>query len=72
MGRRTSVAAIAALVALGLVVPAAAQFGWIFGDQNIDVKDTETWAKIDSDFMMHDDSWTDLKFGVRFEKHDRT
>jgi hypothetical protein len=32
MGRRTSVAAIAALVALGLVVPAAAQFGWIFGD----------------------------------------
>src|SRR5882724_3695959 len=32
MGRRKSVAAIAALVALGLVVPAAAQFGWIFGD----------------------------------------
>jgi iron complex outermembrane recepter protein len=36
------------------------------------VKDTETWAKIDSDFKMHDDSWTDLKFGARFEKHDRT
>jgi iron complex outermembrane receptor protein len=51
-------------------VPVA--FGWIFGDQNIDVKDTETWAKIDSDFKMHDDSWTDLKFGARFEKHDRT
>ena len=32
MGRRTSVAAIATAVALGLVVPAAAQFGWIFGD----------------------------------------
>jgi hypothetical protein len=31
-GRRTSVAAIATAVALGLVVPAAAQFGWIFGD----------------------------------------
>jgi hypothetical protein len=30
MGRRTSVAVIA--VTLGLVVPAAAQFGWIFGD----------------------------------------
>ena len=51
-------------------VPVA--FGWIFGDQNIDVKDTETWAKIDSDFKMHDESWTDLRFGVRFEKHDRT
>jgi iron complex outermembrane receptor protein len=51
-------------------VPVA--FGWIFGDQNIDVRDTETWAKIDSDFKMHDDSWTDLKFGARFEKHDRT
>jgi hypothetical protein len=32
MGRRTSAAAIAIAVALGLVVPAAAQFGWIFGD----------------------------------------
>jgi hypothetical protein len=32
MGRRTTVAAIAAAVAMGLVVPAAAQFGWIFGD----------------------------------------
>jgi iron complex outermembrane receptor protein len=51
-------------------VPVA--FGWIFGDQNIDVKDTELWAKIDSDFKMHDSSWTDLKFGARFEKHDRT
>jgi hypothetical protein len=32
MGRRTSVAVIAAAAALCLVVPAAAQFGWIFGD----------------------------------------
>src|SRR3954452_5219054 len=32
MGRRTSVAAIAIAVALGPVLPAAAQFGWIFGD----------------------------------------
>jgi iron complex outermembrane receptor protein len=47
-------------------------FGWIFGDQNIDVKDRESWAKIDSDYKIHDESWTDLKFGVRFDKHDRT
>ena len=51
-------------------VPVA--FGWIFGDQDIDVKDTEEWAKIDSDFKIDDGSWTDLKFGVRYEKHDRT
>src|SRR5262245_32694043 len=32
MGRRASVATIAAALALGSVIPAAAQFGWIFGD----------------------------------------
>jgi iron complex outermembrane receptor protein len=50
-------------------VPVA--FGWIFGVQAIDVADSESWAKIDSDFKIHDSSWTDLKFGARFEKHDR-
>jgi iron complex outermembrane receptor protein len=50
-------------------VPVA--FGWIFGVQGIDVADAESWAKIDSDFKIHDSSWTDLKFGARFEKHDR-
>ena len=47
-------------------------FGWIFGDQNIDVKDTEEWAKIDGDFKLDNGAWKDLKFGVRYEKHDRT
>jgi iron complex outermembrane recepter protein len=47
-------------------------FGWIFGDQNIDIKDKEGWAKIDGDYKIHDQSWTDLKFGVRYDKHDRT
>jgi iron complex outermembrane recepter protein len=51
-------------------VPVA--FSWIFGDQDVDVKDTEEWAKIDSDFKISDASWTDLKFGVRYQKHDRT
>ena len=51
-------------------VPVA--FGWIFGDQNIDVQDRETWAKIDGDFKVNNDAWTDLKFGARYEKHDRT
>jgi iron complex outermembrane receptor protein len=51
-------------------VPVA--FSWIFGDQDTDVKDTEEWAKIDSDFKVDNAAWTDLKFGVRYEKHDRT
>ncbi len=51
-------------------VPVA--FGWIFGAQNVDVKDKETWAKIDSDFKIDDQSWTDLRFGARYQKHDRT
>ncbi len=51
-------------------VPVA--FGWIFGDQNIDVQDTETWAKIDGAFKIDNNAWKDLKFGVRWEKHDRT
>jgi iron complex outermembrane receptor protein len=51
-------------------VPVA--FSWIFGDQDTDVKDTEEWAKIDGDFKIDNQSWTDLKFGVRYQKHDRT
>ncbi len=51
-------------------VPVA--FGWIFGDQNIDVKDREEWAKIDGAFKVDDGAWQDLKFGVRYERHGRT
>ena len=47
-------------------------FGWIFGAQNIDIKDKEKWAKIDSDFKVDNGAWKDLKFGVRYEAHDRT
>jgi iron complex outermembrane receptor protein len=46
-------------------------FGWIFGAQDIDVKDTEKWAKIDSDYKIDNNAWKDLKFGVRYEEHDR-
>jgi iron complex outermembrane recepter protein len=51
-------------------VPVA--FSWIFGDQNIDVKDREEWAKIDGAFKTDDGAWQDLKFGVRWERHGRT
>jgi iron complex outermembrane receptor protein len=47
-------------------------FGWIFGAQDVDVKDKEKWAKIDSDYKTDNGAWKDLKFGVRYEAHDRT
>src|SRR5208283_996648 len=46
-------------------------FGWIFGAEGIDVQDRETWAKIDSDFKVNNGAWQDLKFGVRYDDHDR-
>jgi len=48
-------------------------FGWIFGAQDVDVKDKETWIKLDGTFQIDDGgAWTDLKFGARHEQHDRT
>ena len=47
-------------------------FGWIFGAQNVDVKDEEDWAKIDSTYAINNDAWTDLKFGVRYQTHERS
>ena len=46
-------------------------FGWIFGAQNVDVKDKEDWAKLDGTYALDNGAWTDLKFGARWEKHDR-
>jgi iron complex outermembrane receptor protein len=47
-------------------------FGWIFGAEDIDVRDTEKWAKIDSDYKIDNGAWKDLQFGVRYQAHDRT
>lgn len=47
-------------------------FGWIFGAADIDIKDTEKWAKLDSKYEIDNNAWKDLKFGVRYEAHDRT
>jgi iron complex outermembrane receptor protein len=51
-------------------VPVA--FGWIFGDQNVDVKDQENWAQIDGDYALSEGVLTDLRFGVRFSEHMRS
>jgi iron complex outermembrane receptor protein len=47
-------------------------FGWIFGAQNVDVKDKESWGKIDGDYKIETGAWTDLKFGARWQTHDRS
>jgi iron complex outermembrane recepter protein len=47
-------------------------FGWIFGAEDIDVRDTEKWAKIDSTYQIDNSAWKDLKFGVRYDAHNRT
>jgi iron complex outermembrane receptor protein len=53
--------------------PSALAFGWIFGAQNVDIVDKEIWGKIDASFAMPDrGAWKDLRFGVRYAKHDRT
>jgi iron complex outermembrane receptor protein len=52
----------------GVPVP----FGFIFGDQFVDVKDSEEYAKIDGLYKFQTDYFKDLKFGVRYQKHDRT
>ena len=53
--------------------PQALTFGWIFGAQDIDTIDKETWAKLDGTFDMSDSgAWQDLKFGARYAQHDRS
>ncbi len=45
-------------------------FNWIFGAQNVDVVDEETWIKLDATFQTPDSgTWKDLTFGVRQTWH---
>lgn len=52
--------------------PLGQQLGWIFGDQNIHVKDKDNWAQIDGDYALEKGSLTLLKFGVRLNDHTRS
>jgi iron complex outermembrane recepter protein len=51
-------------------VPVA--FGWIFGDQNVDVKDEENWLQLDGQYSLGDGVLTDLTFGLRVAEHMRS
>jgi iron complex outermembrane receptor protein len=50
----------------------AATLDWIFGLQNIDVKDEEKWAQLDGQYDFGDGTFTHLKFGVRWSEHERS
>ncbi len=55
----------------GAVSPSNTSFGWVFGDNNVDVKDSENWAQIDGDYTIGQGIFTDLKFGGRWNNHER-
>ena len=44
---------------------------WIFGDQNIDVRDQEKYAQLDALYQIGNSALSDLKFGVRYSDHTR-
>ena len=47
-------------------------FGWIFGDQNIDVKDKENWAQIDGEYSAGLGALSTVQFGLRYNDHKRS
>jgi iron complex outermembrane recepter protein len=51
--------------------PGDTPLGWIFGDQNIDVRDKEQWAQLDGVFDVANGIFTDIKFGARYTDHKR-
>ena len=44
---------------------------WIFGDQDVDVKDKDTWGQIDAEYSLDDGVLRSLKFGLRSSEHRR-
>jgi iron complex outermembrane receptor protein len=52
--------------------PVNASLDWIFGLQNINVRDKESWGQIDSVYDFSDGVLTHLHLGVRWSQHDRS
>ncbi len=49
-----------------------AGFGWMFGDQNVNVEDKEQWLQLDGEFSTKLGAFNLVKFGVRSADHDRS
>ena len=52
--------------------PAGVGLGWMFGDQNVKVKDKENWGQIDGEYNIDAGVLQSLKFGARFNDHKRS
>ena len=53
--------------------PTSANYGldWIFGANDVKVKDNEAWQQIDGDYTVDKGVFTSLKFGLRTNQHKR-
>ncbi|HEX7802234.1 MAG TPA: TonB-dependent receptor [Pseudoxanthomonas sp.] len=51
--------------------PANLALDWIFGLQNLDIEDKDTWGQIDSKYFIDSGVFESLEFGVRVANHDR-
>jgi iron complex outermembrane receptor protein len=45
--------------------------GWIFGHQNVNTKDKETWGRLDAEYAIDKGVLSTLKFGLRQAEHTR-
>ena len=51
--------------------PANLALDWIFGLQNLDIEDKDTWGQIDSQYFIDSGVFESLDFGIRVANHDR-
>ncbi|HEY2978389.1 MAG TPA: TonB-dependent receptor, partial [Burkholderiaceae bacterium] len=51
--------------------PAGVPLGWIFGYQDVNIKDKENWGQIDADYAIDKGVFSSLKFGLRQADHTR-
>jgi len=49
-------------------VPAGVGLGWIFGDQNVNIKDKEDWTKLDGEYALDNGILSSLQFGARYNE----
>jgi iron complex outermembrane receptor protein len=51
--------------------PTARSLDWIFGLQNVNIKDKDNWAQVDAEYAMDMGMLSSLKFGLRGADHKR-
>ena len=52
--------------------PAGSSLDWLWGAQNVDIRDKDEWAQIDAEYAIDKGMLTTLKFGARTAQHTRT